>query len=770
MFQFNFEADEEEDQRSNNVTESVFSNPWQRKILTAEEQAAASCDNYNLLSWDEKWQKCSQLPTSSSDSTVQYVWHFDMINDVPRNSAYNTAIRRVLDDIRATDTTDALQVLDVGTGSGLLALLAAKHGASCVTALEVEAAVARVASINISKNEEEGVVRVQNGHSMSPAIQVPSPVHLIVTELLDTGLLGEAFIPVLRDAKRRGWMRDDCRVIPARGRVFGQLVQSSYMHHLASLDPSSEGFGFSIPLASDVACTEELISPFDCSFRHLVQNGQAVTLSAPFVAWDFDFEDLPAELGRSKVLKVPVSTSGKVDAVLFWWEVGLDSDWNSMLSSEAVDRTGSGNKRKHGKHQDHWVQAFTIMHSPFNCQEEQVLNVHTFHNDENIWFDIPSDGNNSRFSQLQQSPSSTIESKQKKKSLKKNSLITDLFDSERVLQMNSFHRSNTIRHHVDTVLGQTFLPKAKERVYCTVLLGDGPLLPLLVSDCFKKIVNSESDIGANHYKVIHLDGSEECQALSTKYLLANEFFPPSVTSSTCDPDWALKVSSVHLVCGEPFFQPDAYCKTWGKSALIRYWLACHALTPFLAPDAVLLPACAVLRVAAVECTQLWQARLPCPEIVEGLDLTALNSLHSFNKTDSVPLWRYDHRFLSTPVSVLEMNFWMNPGESNIHKLQFEVEINRQGTCHGLVMWIEYSGKSRRREAEPSHNMDDDRKDDGVLDNIWCSSAPSIAGAATPHLHGLRFCPIPISVEIGRRLACKAALDVLGNDITAVIAE
>ena len=60
--------------------------------------------------------------------------------------------------------TDSVSVLDVGTGSGLLALLAAKNGALHVTAVEAECAVADVARQNIAANGLSASVQVLNAH------------------------------------------------------------------------------------------------------------------------------------------------------------------------------------------------------------------------------------------------------------------------------------------------------------------------------------------------------------------------------------------------------------------------------------------------------------------------------------------------------------------------------------------------------------------------------------------------------------------------------
>ena len=52
-------------------------------------------------------------------------WHFDMVLDDQRNTAYNAAIRRAVAAKRAAGCTDIL-ALDVGAGTGLLSMMAAR--------------------------------------------------------------------------------------------------------------------------------------------------------------------------------------------------------------------------------------------------------------------------------------------------------------------------------------------------------------------------------------------------------------------------------------------------------------------------------------------------------------------------------------------------------------------------------------------------------------------------------------------------------------------
>jgi predicted RNA methylase len=63
-----------------------------------------------------------------------------MLNDSDRNLAYEAAIREKIEAFTKTHGR-APHVLDLGAGTGLLTLMALKHGAARVTALEANETV-----------------------------------------------------------------------------------------------------------------------------------------------------------------------------------------------------------------------------------------------------------------------------------------------------------------------------------------------------------------------------------------------------------------------------------------------------------------------------------------------------------------------------------------------------------------------------------------------------------------------------------------------------
>jgi hypothetical protein len=77
-------------------------------------------------------------------------YYLDMIRDSSRNEAYQDALNRAIE--RFHSESSAVHVFDIGTGSGLLAMMACSAGAHDVTACECFAPVARSAARCIAAN------------------------------------------------------------------------------------------------------------------------------------------------------------------------------------------------------------------------------------------------------------------------------------------------------------------------------------------------------------------------------------------------------------------------------------------------------------------------------------------------------------------------------------------------------------------------------------------------------------------------------------------
>ena len=133
--------------------------------------------------------------------------HEGMLRDSARNEAYEAALMRV-------PKLRGARVLDIGTGSGILALLAAKHGAGKVYAIEGSPEIARVASRLARANGYAGVVEVIPKHLESIEFEEIGEVDVIVSELFSHFLVGELGLQAVTHAASR-FLKPGGLVLPA---------------------------------------------------------------------------------------------------------------------------------------------------------------------------------------------------------------------------------------------------------------------------------------------------------------------------------------------------------------------------------------------------------------------------------------------------------------------------------------------------------------------------------------------------------------------------
>ncbi|VDO40493.1 unnamed protein product, partial [Onchocerca flexuosa] len=125
-------------------------------------------------------------------SNIMDQWHWAMLNDVKRNSAYANAIELV------AKWRPESRVLDIGTGTGLLTSIARRYFKHNVYCCEVDLNMCDIAE----KILNEAVIRK---HSSEVTIEdVGSEnIDVVITETMDCGLLGEGIACSLYDVQTR---------------------------------------------------------------------------------------------------------------------------------------------------------------------------------------------------------------------------------------------------------------------------------------------------------------------------------------------------------------------------------------------------------------------------------------------------------------------------------------------------------------------------------------------------------------------------------------
>merc|ERR1712094_148639 len=112
-------------------------------------------------------------------------FHYAMMNDYQRNEFYQTALQK--------DVNEESVVLEIGTGSGLLAMLSAQAGAKQVYAIEANRHMCQLAKINMEVNKLKNI-RVINKLSTEAThpVDITEKANILISEIIGTLLLGES--------------------------------------------------------------------------------------------------------------------------------------------------------------------------------------------------------------------------------------------------------------------------------------------------------------------------------------------------------------------------------------------------------------------------------------------------------------------------------------------------------------------------------------------------------------------------------------------------
>ncbi len=286
------------------------------------------------------------------------LWHFPMMNDAVRNDAYDRALGTALEKNKGS-------VLDIGTGSGLLALMAARHGASRVTTCETIPVIANKARKIIEKNGYADRIKVVDGYSTHLKIgspEAPEKFDILVTEIFDDGLLGEHAFKAIGHA-RENLLKPDAQIIPAGVRVMAMGIESTEIFKNYRV---SNAAGFDVREFNEFSVQGYVGIHLDkMAYRPITK---------PMEVFNFDFKNIPSP--QSKSISFEVTDTGTLHAIAFWFELALDSE-TRVSSGPGLPALSS------------WKQAVQVAETAdgFKAGDQVVLLAN--HDDSAIWFTRP---------------------------------------------------------------------------------------------------------------------------------------------------------------------------------------------------------------------------------------------------------------------------------------------------------------------------------------------------------------------------------------------
>lgn len=573
----------------------------------------------------------------------------DMLHDHDRNKKYYEGIRAAVGRVKARG--EAVIVLDIGTGTGLLSMMAVTAGADYCYAVEVFKPTAETARRIVEKNGFSNKIKIINKHStevtVGPDGDMKTKANVLITELFDTELIGEGALPSYEHA-HQNLVQTNCEAVPHRATVYAQLVQSESLWSWSHLQTQTVGQTQLLPSKALVQCAG---SHAVCDIQlSQVPLHSFSALSKPLTMFSVDFSKPVSSAPQTHFSTFEAQGSGQAQVVLSWWDLDMDPS-GSIVCSMAPSWTYEDPSAAPWR--DHWMQSVYFLSEQSAVSEGEELSLTVCHDDYSLWYHLQ------RQSSLAPVPRPCC-----------TCLAHLVWNRPRFGEINDKKRT------------ESYVRALREVVHddsVCLSVSDGSLLPLFAHLLGAKKVFSVESI--NMTKQVIQQMLEANQIEGGVELLEGR---PERLSS-----YDLQDLQVSVLMGEPYF--SSALLPWHS---LYFWYCRSALASRLSPDVVVLPRSAQLHVVAVEFENLWRIRAPCGNC-EGFDVTPMDemiqrSLDFRESREAEPhaLWEYPCRALTTSSSVMSFDFTQCVPQKHIVS-EGSLPFTRSGRCHGAVMWMDY---------------------------------------------------------------------------------
>ncbi|XP_040380997.1 protein arginine N-methyltransferase 7 isoform X1 [Oryza brachyantha] len=617
----------------------------------------------NPLTGDSEWLVVDdEDPTPPPRHLLSTTSYLDMLNDTARNRAYRRAI-----DAAVTDPFS--RVLDIGAGTGLLSMMAARALAAAggetrgsVSACESYLPMGKLMRKVLRANGMENRVKVF--HKRSDELKVgddmDSPADILVSEILDSELLGEGLIPTLQQAHDM-LLTTNPKIVPYRATTYGQLVESTFLWKLHDLHNNEANAADGVWLTP--GGMERIVSVK--LQKHAMQcdalEDEIRLLSEPFKVFEFDFWKRP-DSHRETNIKIRTTQDGHVHAIISWWVLQLDSAGSIFYSTAPRwARQSSTEDVQHDMKDwcDHWKHCVWFTQGKgIPATEDQVLSLRARHNQTSISYQL------------------NIDDEACDRGFQGDHLT--LLPERIALYGDKDWRSaliNTIRNALTVKCSPT-----------CVVADDSLFLALLISSISPTSKVIAMYPGLRDKGATYLRAVADANNISIDKI---QVIGKRASSLSADD---LKHKKVNLLVGEPFYYGSEGMLPWQN---LRFWNVRTLLDSMLSEDAFIMPCKGILRLCAMSLPDLWRSRCNLKD-VEGFDHSVVNEtlgacgdLPDDQQGPCLPyyVWQCGYsKKLSEVYSLMDFNF-SEPIHSCFGKTK--IEFSHDGTCHGFAVWIDW---------------------------------------------------------------------------------
>lgn len=575
----------------------------------------------------------------------------DMLHDTERNEKYYMAISKAIKALRARG--QPVHVLDIGTGTGLLSMMAATVGADSITACEAFEPMANCAEQVITANGFNKQISLIHGRSTDVTVgkDMKQKANLLVTEVFDTELIGEGAISTYTHA-HDNLLLEDCLTVPRAANMYVQPVCSEHIRRWNTLQPVplKPGQPMRVPAAFDQCSGAPSLHDLQLD---QISPALFTALSPPVQVFRFDFSQKGAlKKKEGSEVNIQAQVDGQVDAIFVWWDLEMDPQGEIILSCAPRWAHPLGDKLPW---RDHWMQAIYYPSQRLKVKQGETFRILSSHDEYSLWFETATPGQ-----QISVAERPVCECG-----------LHIAVSRSRLAMLGEKHRNSVFYE----VLKKHINPET-----VCACVSDFSLLAIMAAS-----------LGAK--KVFVFDGNSMSSSIYKHIIRENQvqdkivFLETSAHQAKEEDFQGLKPD---FVFGEPYFQRSIL--PWDD---LHFWYAVTHLRPMLSPGAKWVPGTVTVHAMAMCLKDLWKIRAPVG-LCQGFMLNIFDNIikSSCNKVDDCeepqPLWEYPGVALSKPVAVLDIDTGVHPASFGYKCYPKELTCEASGEVNGVALWCSYN--------------------------------------------------------------------------------
>ncbi|XP_045450910.1 protein arginine N-methyltransferase 7-like [Melitaea cinxia] len=317
----------------------------------------------------------------------------DMLHDTERNKKYYRALQLAIENIH--NEGKKANVLDIGTGTGLLSIMAARCGADTITACEAFKPMAECCIKILERNGVADKITVIPKRSTELIVgddgDMKQKANILVTEVFDTELIGEGALSTFSHAHKY-LLEEDCIVVPDSAVIYVQVIECPTLQKWNKLNDLVDS-----DLKLILRTPQKMKDCAGSAAVHDIQLSQLPRqafkeLSEQIPVFYYDWSGRSSiDMKRTVKQQFTVTNTGKAQMIFMWWELNMDPEGKICLSCAPwwahVDADLSSEKPQDTiPWRDHWMQAVYYLPQELLVEKDSELSLISCQDEYSLWF------------------------------------------------------------------------------------------------------------------------------------------------------------------------------------------------------------------------------------------------------------------------------------------------------------------------------------------------------------------------------------------------